>query len=151
MTEPRAGGLWDVMFEVVVRPHDKQRYDTVGDWLDLSKAPDFHATGKRDRVPWRILVSEMPDQRYEILVAVHEMVEAVLCWHHHISQAAVDHFDTTFETERAARLHSEDAEPGDDPRAPYRDAHRFATIVEMMLARELGVDWAQYDKAVSEL
>ncbi len=35
--------------------------------------------------------------------------------------------------------------PGDDPKAPYFKEHLFTTIVERMVAAEIGVEWADYD------
>jgi len=69
------------------------------------------------------------------LVALHEMVEAVLCNKHGVSEAAVDAFDAQFELEE----HGEDDEPGDDPRAPYRAEHRQAMLIEMLMANFLGL------------
>lgn len=65
------------------------------------------------------------------LFALHELIEAYLCIHRGIPQAAVDAFDAAFKGE---------GEPGDDPRAPYRVEHRFSMIVEHLVAHELGVD-----------
>lgn len=70
------------------------------------------------------------------LVALHEMAEAWLCLDKRIPQAEVDAFDSAFEAER----HPDDAEPGDDPRAPYRVQHRQAMMVEMLMALFLGLD-----------
>lgn len=111
-------------------PHDKQRYETCGDW-------GFDQNGDLD-----ICVSAMGDWRYELLVGVHELIEAALCKHRGIAGEAVDAFDKDF---------GGDGEPGDDPRAPYHKEHRSATNVEMRLAAELGVDWIAYDDAVLAL
>ncbi len=42
-------------------------------------------------------------------------------------------------------------EPGDDPRAPYHAEHAFATAIEEMLAKELGVDLDAYEAAIAAL
>ena len=118
-------------------PHSSQRYETVGDWIPGN--------------PVRILVSSMRDERYSFLVALHEMIESELCRMNGISDNKVVEFDMNFEKERQARLHSLDAEPGDDPRAPYREEHGFATMIERMVARKMGVSWPAYEKAVLAL
>lgn len=111
-------------------PHKRQRYPTVGDWY-LDKSGTIV-----------VRVSRMGNWRYEVLVAVHELVELLLCEHRGISQAAVDKFDKDYE---ANRKPGDDSEPGDDPKAPYRREHFFATSIERLLAAELGVDWAKYE------
>lgn len=125
------------IFSVAQVPHRKQRYETVGDWIP----------GK----PAQIRVSKMKDQRYVFLVALHEMIEYELCRMHGISDKEVVAFDVNFEAERRMNLHPIDAEPGDHPKAPYRNEHEFATMIEMMVAHKLGVSWSDYEKAVLSL
>jgi hypothetical protein len=118
-------------------PHSKQRYETVGDWIP----------GR----PSEIRVSRMKDQRYVFLVALHEMIEYELCKKNGISDNEVVAFDVNFEEERQRNLHAIEAEPGNDPRAPYRDEHKFATMIEMMVAQKLGVKWSAYEKTLMSL
>ena len=125
------------VFTVAQVPHRKQRYETVGDWIP----------GK----PAQIRVSRMRDQRYVFLVALHEMIEYELCKMHGISDEEVVAFDVNFEAERRLNLHPMDAEPGDHPKAPYRNEHEFATMIEMMVAQKLGVSWSDYEKTVLSL
>jgi hypothetical protein len=68
--------------------------------------------------------------REGFLYALHELIEAFLCLDRGISQQSVDAFDARF---------NGDGEPGDDPRAPYRQEHRFACLVEHLVAHELGM------------
>lgn len=118
-------------------PHDQQRYPTVGDWIlegeDLT-----------------IRVSEMGNWRYNAAVAVHELVEVLLCKDKCISQESVDAFDMAFETDRT-NFGIDMGEPGDSPSAPYRDQHSFATAVERMLIAAFGLSWAEYDATVNAL
>lgn len=118
--------------------HSQQRYPTVGDWW-------FDSDGLH------IKVSGLSDWRYEALVAVHELIEAILCKHHLVSQEAIDAFDKQYELDRAAGKHSPSDEPGDDLDAPYRQEHCFATGIERMLAVELDVCWDLYSKMVESL
>ena len=117
------------------RPHTRQRYNTVGDW-------EFQGDDTLVRV------ALLPDRRYEMLVAVHELIEAELCRHRGISEADVTAWDLAYE---AQRKEGDVSEPGDDPCCPYREPHIFATKIEQMLAEALGVDWAEYAKAIEEL
>ena len=46
-------------------------------------------------------------------------------------------------------LKSTSDDPGFDSDAPYRKEHHFATAIEMLLAKELDVDWRAYDADTS--
>ena len=117
-------------------PHTEQRYETVGDWENL---PDGSL---------RISVSDMGNDDYAFLVAIHEAVEVWLCNKRGITDEAVSAFDIEYEKNRPE---GDESEPGDHPDAPYRKEHFFATNIERMIALELGVDWEKYDKAVMSL
>jgi hypothetical protein len=119
----------DIVARVI--PHDEQRYETVGDWR-------FHTA-------LQVRVSEMRDWRYEMLVTIHEIVEAVLCRAAGIHDDVVDAFDAEH-----AQLGGK-GEPGDSPDAPYRRQHGIATGIERLLAAEMGVDWVAYEEAVNAL
>jgi hypothetical protein len=120
-------------------PHNEQRYETVGDWY-VSKDG-----------AWNVKVSKMGNWKYELLVAVHELIEYALCKDRGITDAVVSKFDKQFERERAVGIHEQDEEPGDSPIAPYRKEHFFATNLERLLSAELGVKWFEYDKKVMSL
>jgi hypothetical protein len=85
---------------------------------------------------------------YEVLVFVHEVVEWAMTQVLGIQEPEIKAFDDLFEAERARGLHPAEAEPGDDPRAPYRRQHQFATEIEKHLALGFNVDWDLYDAAV---
>ena len=121
---------------IQVIPHNEQTYDTVGDYFYLPNG---------DLI---ICVSEMGDWRKEILVAFHELAESALCKHRDIPEPVIRKFDEAFERKR--RKGNTD-EPGDDPGAPYRKEHFFATSVERLLAAELKVDWKEYEETVNNL
>jgi hypothetical protein len=126
-----------VLIDVKVIPHNQQRYETVGDWY-------FNQDNNR----LTIRVSSMRNRKYEFLVAMHEQIEAMLCLERGICEKEITLFDQKFEADR------EDGntdEPGDDPAAPYRKEHFFATSLERLMAAELGVDWRKYEEAVNSL
>jgi len=126
--------------DITVRtvPHKNQRYSCAGDWFGTKT--DMH-----------IRVSSLGDWRYELLIAVHEIIEAAICSYKDIPEEKVTLFDLKFEKERKKGKHKDSDEPGDDKRAPYFDAHQFATHVEFALAKQLGVDFKSYSKAVEFL
>lgn len=117
-------------------PHEKQRYDTVGDWINTPNDGIL------------ISISDMRDSRFEFLVALHELIEVTLCKLRGISEVSVDKFDIDYEKKRKP---GDDSEPGDDPDAPYKDEHFFATNLERQMAHEMGVDWNEYEKAIYSL
>ena len=120
-------------------PYDQMRYPSAGDYLT------------DDLGTLEVWVAALPDRRYESLVAIHEIVEATLCREAGVTEAEIDQFDLQFEADRALGRHSPDAEPGDDPGAPYRRQHLMATAIEKMVAAALGVDWRAYEDAVNAL
>jgi len=120
---------------IKVIPNHQQRYPTVGDWV-----------WEGDNLT--IFISDMRNWRYEMLVAFHELAECLLCKQRNISQSEVDLFDIAYEAKRKG---GDESEPGDDPNAPYYREHQFATKVEKMLAKELGVKWSTYNRAVESL
>lgn len=120
-------------------PHHMQRYPTVGDWF------------VDDTGTLQIKVSDMGNKDYEHLVALHELVEVLLCQKRGITTEEVDQFDKQFEKDREAGLHTDDEEAGDDPKAPYRKEHFFATNIEALMSAELGVDWKEYEQTVMNL
>jgi hypothetical protein len=119
-------------------PHNQQRYNTVGDWY-------FSKRGCLE-----IRVSQMDFWRAEVLVCVHELVEALLCIVDGISPEAVDDFDTKFESPSYS-IETPSMEPGDHPKAPYQFQHCIATAVERLLCPLLGLKWGDYDRAVTKV
>lgn len=93
------------------------RYETLGDYFD------------KDGVLIVQISDEVPEDE-QFLVALHELVEWKLCQLRGISNAQIDAFDLAFRDE---------GEPGDDPASPYRREHRFAMLIEHLLAHEMGL------------
>ena len=117
--------------KITVIPHELERYATVGDW---------QITGD----VLHIDVSDLGDWRFNLMVGLHEAVEAVLCHANGITQARVDAFDIDFEKSRPVLCIDE---PGDEDTAPYYKQHQLATGVERMLGAEMGVSWNAYERA----
>ena len=121
----------EVIMTILVQEvnHEDQRYNTVGDWQFFDYL--LH-----------IKVSKMTDKRHVYLVAIHEIIEATLCHFMGISEEAVDEYDMNYKG---------NAEPGDQPEAPYYIQHKFATMVEKKMAKLMEVDWKEYEKEINNL
>ncbi|MDE2104081.1 MAG: hypothetical protein KGL39_42985 [Patescibacteria group bacterium] len=100
------------------------RHAQMGDWWYADEGQRLH-----------IRVVDDVAEDVQFLVALHELVEVYLCRQRGISQVCVDAFDAAHAAEHA----NDDEEPGDDPRAPYRREHRFACLIEHLVAHELGL------------
>lgn len=173
-------------------PHDQQRYPTVGDWfyvptlhcdfcdstirLGSEIPPPFTCPTCKKPIPKQkfgrmlvIRVSQLSSTAREYLIAVHELIEVILCEHAGVTQETVDAFDMEFEKRRQERIDQaarkviepgvtsgEEAliaieEPGDDENAPYRKQHCFATGIERLLAAEMDVAWHSYEAELESL
>lgn len=122
--------LPDIDFKVI--PHKKMRYNTCGDYY--KKNGELH-----------VRVSKM-NSKHEFLIFIHEMIEWFLIDQKGISIKSIDDFDILYEETK-----TDNSEPGNDPNAPYHDAHVYATEIEKLLADKLGVNWSKYDEAVNKL
>lgn len=116
--------------------HSEHRYSTCGDWF------------RDEDGNLRIKVSDMGNYDYEFLVALHELVEAWLCYNRNISEHEVTNFDKEYELNRSPANHEE---PGDSLDAPYRDEHCAATGIEKIMCSMLGIPWSAYESAVESL
>lgn len=117
-------------------PNEEQRYPTIGDWW-------FTPEGNLE-----LRVSNLGDWKMEAAIIVHELCEVLLCKARGIKQEDVDNFDKQFEENRPE---DNEDEPGDDPAAPYRKEHFFATSIERLLCAELGIDWKEYEDKINSL
>ena len=110
-------------------PHAQQRYDTIGDWF---VAPDgtLHIKVSQDK---GVLPNRAPTKNEQFLIALHELVEMFVCASQGVTQKMVDDFDMY----PAAKSFM--GEPGDMPNCPYAKQHRFAMLIEHLVAHELGM------------
>lgn len=143
-------------------PHNQHRYPTTGDWWVQSD----NLTGK---TTLEIRVSESGDWRANIAVAIHEIVEAVVCIADGVEPEALDRFDSAYEMVREdpktwvdaeAALQREfgghdeitpHTEPGEDLHAPYRHQHAIATQVEWIVTEAMHLPWKLYEEELSTL
>jgi len=117
-------------------PHKDQHYETVGDYWQRGGVVTIN-------------VSELGDWKKELLIAIHELVEYGLIKDRNIPIEKIDAFDIEYENNRQEG--DTTSEPGDDENAPYYKEHQFATQVELMMAKELKIDWADYEEAANSL
>jgi hypothetical protein len=103
---------------------------------------------KKGNLQVRISPITQGNWRDEMLLAIHETVEALICRHLNISQKAVDTFDQAYDK---AHPNDPDLDAGDDPLAPYNRPHCLATCVERALAYALDVQWGEYDQRLASL
>jgi hypothetical protein len=118
-----------VIVNIIMRsvPSVEMRYDTLGDWQFLVWP---HEEGIAEYLKITVPHDAGLNSKEQFLIGFHELVEAAVCKARGITQQQVDDFDFNFDGE---------GEPGDDPACPYREAHRFAMLMEHLLAREIGV------------
>jgi hypothetical protein len=121
---------------ISVIPHKAQPYPTCGYW-------GYDTDGTLV-----ITVSGMDNWKYEMLVAAHELVEALLCKRDRVSCKSVDKFDIAYEKRRPSLCTDE---PGDEPSAPYCRQHCLATGVERIMAALLWVSWKKYEAKINSL
>lgn len=118
-----------IIIEVI--PHAAQRYETVGDYY-FDEEENL-----------RIKVSKLPDNRMELLIMVHELIEVLLTEYRGIPEQSILDFDLDFEQKRVGNFD----EPGDDVKAPYKKEHCIATSIERLMCSLLDLDWKTYEKA----
>lgn len=122
--------------QMISIPHERQRYNTAGDWRFVGAEKDI------------IITVSHTAEDYDFLVGIHEAVEAYLCRKRGVKEETVTAFDMDFESKRKS---GNVDEPGDDLNAPYRREHFFATSIERLIAGELGVDWIEYNHTIQEI
>jgi hypothetical protein len=86
---------------------------------------------------WHHAHQRISNRRYEFLLALHELVEALLCKEARVSQVAVDAFDAGYEKRGQP---GDDSEPGAAAGAPYPREHVIAWVIERLAADLLKVD-----------
>jgi hypothetical protein len=112
-------------------PPGEMRYQTVGDWQVKGNV-------------LTITVAKSGDSRSDMLVAIHELVEAFVFLQHGGKESAVDAFDKNWKGE----FYFDEA--GDDPEAPYYNEHVLATIIERLIAHELPILWDYHEQNVEK-
>ena len=113
-----------------LEPH-QMRYRTVGDYFETDTEIVFQ-------------IVKQNDPRKNLLIALHEYIEYTLCTDRDITEQEIMEFDLQWEKNHPTGL-DDGIEPGDDPKAPYRNEHRIAENFERQLAEYLGIIWKEYE------
>lgn len=121
--------------QYTIRTRKDMRYPTSG---------DYYFVGDNCFVD----VKEQINPDYELLIAIHELIEEYLTRKNNINEPDILKFDLEFEEERKQGLHTQEDEPGHDIRAPYHKQHVFAENIERLIAQELNINWIQYGKDI---
>jgi hypothetical protein len=121
--------LQKITIEII--PHAAQRYDTLGDWLY------DRITGTHDDA-LTIKISDTCEFRSTMCLAVHELIEALLCRLEGVTQTMVDRWDMGPGKDME--------EPGADPHAPYHRQHYRAEVVERIVCEMMGMRWHWYEE-----
>lgn len=96
-----------------------------------------------------ITVVEMP-VKSQIAVAIHELIEQILCEEDDVTDTKVTQHDAQFESERSVGKHPLAAEAGADYRSPYRDQHLTAEYVERSVCYALRLPWQKHEHFVQK-
>lgn len=119
-------------------PHNQQRYNTVGDW-------QFEAPNSVRGKVLHVRVSQTGNDKANAAIAIHEIIEALLCLFQGVSFADVDSYD--FHNEGTAGTDC----LSDNPKSPYFSQHNDALAIEYLFSRLLDLDWREYDELIQAL
>ena len=108
----------------------EQESDNAGDYYIENNTLHIRILKNTTRIPSTKRYKR--NRLYEFVILIHEVIEALLCIARNIPIAKIDQFDSDYQG---------NGEPGDHKDAPYRKEHKFATKVEKMMAKELGIKW----------
>lgn len=101
---------------------------------------DYSICGYKDW--WELEVTNTENRKFNKLLIIHELIECMLIEENGIEEPAIDKFDREFTGE---------GEPGESEDAPYHKEHMKAEFFEKELAKEFGVDWEEYCKAIDSI
>jgi hypothetical protein len=108
----------------------ENRYGTVGDWI-FAENGDLLVTTTR-----------CGNKDTELLVALHELVEAYLCQRDGIDEEIVSAWDIA---------HPDAEEPAEVEGSPYFNQHACAIEVEKVICKHLGIDWEEHQQRVADI
>ena len=119
-------------------PHNLQRLSGSigGDWRFVTTAGIEHLT---------IRISDLHNWRMNFLFALHELVEAMMCKHSHITTEMVDEDEVN-----ASSFDDPDSFSG-YPNSCFQKEHNDALAIEWIVSRLLNVDWKEYGERVNAL
>lgn len=107
---------------------ETMRYPTCGDYFE-------------EEGVMKVKVYNQNDEKKNLCIALHEIIEAFATKWHGIKEEEITEFDIRYELNRTESI----SEPGDDPKSPYRNEHRFSENIERQCAFYFGIDWIEYN------
>jgi len=108
---------------------DAQAYETLDDWRQVGDRLEF-------------IITDTGNPVYNQMLLIHAMVERLLARNAGVSDETINAFDLEYKG---------NGEPGEEPDAPYRDAHLTAKAIEMTLSAQMGISWKEYEEAIGAL
>jgi len=118
-------------------PYDKMRYETGGDYFFVAKD---------EMIEFNVV--NLNDEGMELLILIHEIIEEYLTRKNKVTEEEIMKFDLIFEENRKEGDYDE---PGFDKNCPYRKEHTIATKIEKYIAKQLKINWKEYDKKIMSL
>lgn len=116
-------------------------------WKQLPDYPDIGSWKvNADNSPAFVGAADTGDDRSNMAILLHEIVEVFLCWVHGVKEEDVTAFDKKWFFEQGQGKHKEDDEPGYDPRSPYRDWHLVAERFEREFITQCGMMWEHHEQ-----
>ncbi len=123
-------------------PHLEQRYNTCGDW-------QWEEETLHIKVSEMGLAKDYLTYYAEMVIGIHEAIEALLCRFDGVTEKQVDEFDTSKTIQK--EIEKLEIEPGDHPKAPYRKQHLLATGIEKILCVLFHIPWFEYEGRLIEM
>jgi hypothetical protein len=112
----------------------EQRYPTAGDyWIDENTL--------------EVRITKQGNRDYEFMIMIHELIEEYLTRRKGINEQSILEFDLEWEKKKEQGLTTAE-EPGAEPDCPYKREHFLATVIEGLLALEMGIDFQTYDQEI---
>jgi hypothetical protein len=123
-------------------PHLEQRYNTCGDWQWENKNTLHIKVSTMEK-------GNFDQQAAEMIVGLHEAIEALICRTTGVTEEQVDEFDNNKKLQK--QCDELEIEPGDHPKAPYKTEHLLATGIEKILCVALKIPWFEYEGRLIEM
>jgi hypothetical protein len=122
-------GIGKVKSIIVTIPHNWQEYKTCGNykWIDNLLI---------------VFVSETGNEDYNILITLHEFLEAYISSKRGVKESDIMEFDIA---------HLDSDEPGSLLDAPYYKEHQFAEGIERIMCNEMDIPWHTYSEVIDGL
>lgn len=120
---------------IEIKPIDKMRYATVGDYFENENVLKFE-------------IADTGNKFFNRCILIHELIEQTLTEFNGVKEDVIMQHDLEFE---ANRKENDFSEPGFANNSPYLKEHSFATSVELGMFAMTGQNWDQYNEVINSL